>query len=302
MANTKNNNKIWIVGAILGAVVGAAYALMKTPMSGEELRSKLVKGPIGQRDEVATDTLYHETLGDKVINTVENTLAPVVGVELGKTATGTESVTDTATQPIVPVQPPTIKTQSPVASESVKTTAPEPSEEGDDYGGHTIRAKRYTWGEPTPEAVTEHPGPVVKPPYPADTEVAKPSEDVQPTATSPTQEEEAHFGTTDINPKHFKWGTPAPEPVAMYPSPADTDFLEMMPEGDSGPVAEAVAVARIAEYGAESIRTKRSAWERGEREHHEEASAEVSPPTTTSIEHVNKTALREFPKLGGLED
>jgi gas vesicle protein len=97
MAVARNNrhNAAFVVGSVLGAVAGAAVALWKTPYTGEELRAKLVGGTshetTGAQTFVATPsagtTVREErSLKDKVISGVEKTLAPVVGVELGKTA------------------------------------------------------------------------------------------------------------------------------------------------------------------------------------------------------------------------
>ena len=96
MANNNRHNTAFVVGSVLGAVAGAAVALWKTPYSGEELRTKL--GASGSHETTgaqtytatpaASTTTGERTLKDKVLSTVEKTLAPVVGVELGKTANG----------------------------------------------------------------------------------------------------------------------------------------------------------------------------------------------------------------------
>jgi hypothetical protein len=98
MAVARNNrhNAAFVVGSVLGAVAGAAVALWKTPYTGEELRAKLTGGGTshetsGAQTYVAspspgTTVREQRSIKDKVISGVEKTLAPVVGVELGKTA------------------------------------------------------------------------------------------------------------------------------------------------------------------------------------------------------------------------
>lgn len=90
MARNNRHNTAFVVGSVLGAVAGAAVALWKTPYSGEELRTKL--GVPGATETTTaqtyttTTTTGERSLKDKVLAGVEKTLAPVVGVELGKTA------------------------------------------------------------------------------------------------------------------------------------------------------------------------------------------------------------------------
>lgn len=90
MASNNRHNTAFVVGSVLGAVAGAAVALWKTPYSGEELRTKLgLPGATGTTTAQAyttTTTTAERSLKDKVLSSVEKTLAPVVGVELGKTA------------------------------------------------------------------------------------------------------------------------------------------------------------------------------------------------------------------------
>ena len=95
MAVARNNrhNTAFVVGSVLGAVAGAAVALWKTPYTGEELRSKLGSGASHEATGVQTyaapapaSTGTSGSIKDKVLSGVEKTLAPIVGVELGKTA------------------------------------------------------------------------------------------------------------------------------------------------------------------------------------------------------------------------
>ncbi len=124
--NSSKSNKSWIFGTVLGAVAGAAYALWKTPMSGQELRGKLSPGPISTTSHAPAAA--SGGFGDKIISTVERTLAPIVGVELGKTANGSSHIDHATTEPIA------VNTVQ--ADTSVSTS---------------LRARRFEWGSPAPE-------------------------------------------------------------------------------------------------------------------------------------------------------
>jgi hypothetical protein len=94
MARNNRHNTAFVVGSILGAVVGAGAALWKTPYTGEELRHKLTGAgahdsttTVGTQAPQATHA-GERSIKDKVLSGVEKTLAPIVGVELGKTANG----------------------------------------------------------------------------------------------------------------------------------------------------------------------------------------------------------------------
>lgn len=100
-ASKKRHNAAFVVGSVIGGLAGAAAALWKTPYSGEELRHKLTGG--GQtasssraQGTVIAATPEHQVQGqsfkDKVLSKVESTLAPIVGVQLGKTANDAGSV------------------------------------------------------------------------------------------------------------------------------------------------------------------------------------------------------------------
>ena len=92
MARNNRHNAAFVVGAIIGGLAGSAAALWKTPYSGDELRAKLAGGdPAAAGHKVdtgapMTTSGQGRSIKDKVLSTVEQTLAPVVGVELGKTA------------------------------------------------------------------------------------------------------------------------------------------------------------------------------------------------------------------------
>jgi gas vesicle protein len=138
MAVARNNrhNAAFVVGSVLGAVAGAAVALWKTPFTGEELRAKLTGGAshetaTGAQTYVAspsTGTTVREerSLKDKVISGVEKTLAPVVGVELGKTANASGAET--------------------LAAGEIKVNA--------EQGSSTRLRRQRSWGEEQSEATT----------------------------------------------------------------------------------------------------------------------------------------------------
>lgn len=92
MARNNRHNAAFVVGAVLGGLAGSAAALWKTPYTGEELRTRIAGGGETGHDhdvdvrKVRTTNAYEPSLKDKVLSTVEHTLAPVVGVKLGKTA------------------------------------------------------------------------------------------------------------------------------------------------------------------------------------------------------------------------
>lgn len=102
MARNNRHNAAFVVGAVLGGLVGSAAALWKTPYSGDELRARIAGGAqasagTGEKGADAQSLTYTpehgQSLKDKVLSTVENTLAPVVGVQLGKTANESGSTT-----------------------------------------------------------------------------------------------------------------------------------------------------------------------------------------------------------------
>jgi gas vesicle protein len=93
VANKNRHNAAFVVGAVLGGLGGAAAALWKTPYTGAELRRKLTgatksSGNVEVREIRATPG-QERSFKDKLLSTVEHTLAPVVGVQLGKTANDT---------------------------------------------------------------------------------------------------------------------------------------------------------------------------------------------------------------------
>lgn len=216
MAKNKNGNKLWIAGAVLGAVAGAAYALWKTPMSGEELRGKLASGPVAQRDDVTSEKAHTPGAADKLLTKVEQTLAPIVGVELGRTANSNGSADHSTTEPIAPVKPaPEPKTpDAPFGAAEVdqKTVPADVAPTGDEvaYGSDTIRAKRFAWGSPTPEAGVQ-PVPV----NPAAEQIIPDAEKASVPKSNEEKESVAADSTSDdgaptIRSSRFTWGEPAP--------------------------------------------------------------------------------------------
>lgn len=101
MARKNRHNAAFVFGAVLGGLAGSAAALWKTPYSGEELRAKLAGEPSaaasttvnGEVQTYAATSPAGRSVKDKVLSTVEQTLAPVVGVQLGKTANNSGSAT-----------------------------------------------------------------------------------------------------------------------------------------------------------------------------------------------------------------
>lgn len=106
MARKNRHNAAFVVGAVVGGLAGAAAALWKTPYSGAELRAQLGGGPNGHAGggTVAAGRLPEPTMMERVISTAENLLAPIVGVELGKTANGSGQATVSSTERLQPTE------------------------------------------------------------------------------------------------------------------------------------------------------------------------------------------------------
>lgn len=287
MAKKKSGNKTWIAGAVLGAVAGAAYALWKTPMSGGELRSKLAPGPVAQRDDAATDTVRTATLGDRILGKVEETLAPIVGVELGKTANGPAplkmkvseaisvpdgAVNQTAEIPVVttPQEENTMTEHEKDPKFKAAEPTPDPGRNTDGYGSDSIRAKRFAWGSPTPEAGVQ---PVPTEPMQEDpvTEPAMAREPAAPGQLVPPGE--GGYGKDSVRSQRFAWGDPAPDSTTEH----DDDTDGSAP--GSQPLSDQLATAGSTTAG------------------HSRPLEAVSDEAG-----INKNTKREFPKLGGLED
>lgn len=274
MANTKNGNKTWIAGAILGAVAGAAYALWKTPMSGQELRGKLGTGGVNADETLVSDTTHTQGVGGKILSKVEHTLAPMVGVELGKTAHGFDSNNGEIIQPVAPAAPrpavqpvppvePAVHPEpaAPIATKVVESVKEPEVKAVPNYGEESVKAKRFAWGDPAPDSTPNQPGeaamPVVAPaPAPA----------IQPVTAAATPTGATEFGSDSIRSKRFAWGDPAPEADndgddTAGISPVDQPTNVIAPVAEESPLDAATSAA--SEPGAN---------------------------------------MRKFPKLGGLEN
>lgn len=203
MARNNRHNTAFVVGAIIGGLAGAAAALWKTPYTGEELRTKVGLGetqtlagdtmritPDGEMQTLTTSsadstTAEGRSFKDKVLSTVENTLAPIVGVELGKTAndggsvpattysTTTSTHTDTASMGPGAGQRPVASTEAPyVASRDFSGEPPAAPSDDDDV--------RRDAGQVAQESVT-----------PVDRDGGAPSDLSPATSTTGASEEDA---------------------------------------------------------------------------------------------------------------
>lgn len=275
MAKQNSGNKMWIAGAVFGAVAGAAYALWKTPMSGEELRGKLSTGPVSQSDTVRTDSVHTPNAGDKILGKLEQAMAPIVGVQLGKTANGpapTNGVANgTATEPIAVATPPAeaAAKAEPAAAEATAASTTE-------YGGESFRTKRYEWGTPAPEAteaeVASQPTAPVEPVEPAAPIV---QEVVDKATESEAGTSSTDYGSQTLRSRQYGWGEPAPEATASD-STAATATATVEPE------ANQASTDQLATAGAST-------------------SAGTSPIEAVSDAAATAANKRQFPKLGGLE-
>ncbi len=98
---SQRHNAAFVVGSVLGGLIGAGAALWKAPQTGAELRSK-VTGSINaktSRSSTTTESTESVTVvssssgsgasfSSKVLSFVERATAPIVGVKLGRTANG----------------------------------------------------------------------------------------------------------------------------------------------------------------------------------------------------------------------
>lgn len=285
MAKKSNGTKALVVGTMLGLVAGAAYALWKTPMSGKELRSKL---SAAATDATGGVTAAGAGLGDKVMHVVETKLAPIVGVELGKTANGTQSV-ETAASETGPI---TVAEPAPAASNGHAEPAAE-------YGTSSIRAQRFAWGSPAPEATTAA---VVTAAAVAAAPAVEPAKPAEPAPVVPAAS--ADYGTASIRSKRFAWGSPAPE-AAVAPQTPEAAPVEPVAKVE----APDVPAAEAATYGTTSIRAQRNTWGSSATAVAEPiANVTVAEPVVAKVEETVElpvvaasNGMHPFPKLGGLE-
>lgn len=137
MANKNSHNAAFVTGAVLGGLVGAAVALWKTPYSGEELRARLTGGEPGgeaTNEPIETGRLPEPGLKDRVIAAAENLLAPLVGVDLNKTANGLA--------PESPGASTQLGQDTTMLRESAEYPSGEPSTSPDDAGTSPDQASR----------------------------------------------------------------------------------------------------------------------------------------------------------------
>lgn len=92
----KRHTAAFVVGSMAGGLVGAVVALWKTPQSGPELRAQLTAATDPNNPDNALPR--HSS---KALEVIEGLLAPVVGVELGKTANGSGPVAPVSIPPAV---------------------------------------------------------------------------------------------------------------------------------------------------------------------------------------------------------
>ena len=294
---THNNksNKGWIFGTVLGAVAGAAYALWKTPMSGEELRGKLAPGPVSTSSHAPAAT--SGGFSDKIMSTVERTLAPIVGVELGRTANSTPNGSHEVTEPI-----------------SVNTV------QADTSASNSLRSRRFEWGSPAPDVNDTVQTPsapetvAVEPNLPeaaperdaaerttthatesAATSTYRAESDGFTESTEATRDETESWGTGTLRSNRFAWGDTAPEAMAT------TQSAQVAPAGHAASEADTTEVDPLA--------ANRDAHS-GDVTRFSDSNASIetdSSEGTVDPLHVSAAAnstgtLHPFPKLGGMED
>lgn len=288
MAKKSNGTKAVVMGTMLGLVAGAAYALWKTPMSGKELRSKL--NPVAAKDSSEPTTSTNTGITDKVMGAIEKTLAPIVGVELGKTANSTKntdtSASSTTTGPISATH-----SQVPAASNGHSVATHE-------YGSGSIRAQRFAWGTPAPESVAV----ASTPPAPAAVATEAPS---APARSFPTPAAAAPV----IKPSEPARASAPVEP--QVPEAAPIEAVEKIPVPDV-PIAEESTPIIKTGYGNDSIRAKRFTWGSSVTDDPAVGSTQttsITAPTAVAVAEPPEPAtptssgsgMVPFPKLGGLE-
>jgi len=126
---SQRNTGAFVVGGVIGGLIGAAITLWKTPKSGQELRAELSAGRNGSGDAVtyragSSGVERERRFSNPVLSFVEKATAPIVGVELGKLAKddpqalSTQPVRPTAADAKAPTE------VHPVAGEPVTTDVP----------------------------------------------------------------------------------------------------------------------------------------------------------------------------------
>lgn len=280
MAKNKSN-KGMIFGTVLGAVAGAAYAMWKTPMSGQELRGKLSPGPVNGSSSTSTAVADKPATSagftDKVMGVVEHTLAPIVGVDLGKTAnnggtasTGPLNVADAPTDIASPSA-----TDTTISADGTPIADPAKGEAVMQTGTDSIRMKKFAWGTPAPEAE--------KPEAPIQAEENAPVEPVKDATAVPAADvvksdsSEANSGSSwnsnSIRSQRFAWGDPKPD--------ASDATIE-------APIASSDTATH------QTVNSQPAATSHS-------GSGSVADAVVASAASVSTGKMVPFPKLGGLE-
>lgn len=224
----EGHNAAFVVGSILGGVIGAAAALWKAPRTGDELRRKLVgesgsAARTGSRRVVSgarlgmdrvttirstsTESTSTALFSNKVLSFVEKATAPIVGVKLGQTANGSGPAAAREPARISPIRGTTITTRD-MGSDAT-------SERADLPGGDVSQRDHVSIGADT------------------DRMASMPSNDASTTVASETP-----LNQTDA-------------PIEVEPSPASTEI----PEGVPGHVPTAEELVTPADPAVPQSRT-----------------------------------------------
>lgn len=173
----ERHNAAFVVGSVLGGVIGAAAALWKAPQTGDELRHRLTSGggsgdePRSGRvvssvrtgsgrvlsnarlglDRVArtgsttartstSDSTATATapLSSKVLSFVERAAAPIVGVKLGQTANGSGPAANGTSDRITPIR------RAATTTATTGTERPVMDDGGNDHGSDRATFGTYS--------------------------------------------------------------------------------------------------------------------------------------------------------------
>ncbi|HYH11288.1 MAG TPA: hypothetical protein VD789_02945, partial [Thermomicrobiales bacterium] len=186
---SQRNTGAFVVGGVIGGLIGAAVTLWKTPKSGEELLSGLSANR-GESNVVtfrASDSGVErgQRFSNPVLSFVEKAAAPIVGVQLGKLAKDDpEAMTSRPVRASsADAKAPTLAGVHPVAGEPVEV----PSDPASSGGVATSETG-------TPGVSTDSPYTSAATTGPNDVDVVNPSE----TETHDSEEgSTAHAATTE---------------------------------------------------------------------------------------------------------
>ena len=289
MAKNKSN-KGMIFGTVLGAVAGAAYALWKTPMSGQELRGKLSPGPVNTTGTPTDDGGKTAGFTDKLMSKVEHTLAPIVGVDLGKTAnSGTAKVGTTSSDVPTDVASPD-ETFATTSAGGTLLADPAQGEAMVPAGSDTIRMKKFAWGTPAPEAdktgVTIQ-SEEVAPVEPVADATHVPAADAI-TNNNGNDASGSNWTVTSSRSQRFAWGDPKPETTEQV---GEAPVAGSDPAPEQREVNEPVPTTTAAGSDNEPVHTAPAA-----------GADNVADAVMNSATSVSTGKMVPFPKLGGLEN